>query len=117
MTDPRFDVGDRVVDTEQPEDERGVAVVLDADAGRADAAYIEALDATVADVNDCPPDDRVVTVAFERWLAAHVPEYDEYDGDDFGDRLDAFLDMWGIPSQSYDYPESRLAPAPDPDDD
>lgn len=110
MTDsPRFDIGDRVVDLRADEPEP--MYVLDPDRGRANEIYIDALEATVAEVNpEYPADDRVVACVHRSWLEHNVGDrWETWRDDRFAARLREFADEWSLSIRSYDYPESRLA--------
>lgn len=111
MTDaPRFEVGEEVLDRE--DDEPDTMIVLDPERGRAEEVYIDALDATVADVNpDHPRADRVVSCVPTTWLEHHAgQQWTDWDRTSFPAKLRAFVDEWRIPLRAYDYPESRLEP-------
>ena len=102
-------VGDVVIDRES-EDEAARLIVLDASRGRAGEVYIEALDASVADVNaEYPTDDPVVECVHEEWLERHAGnQWEDWDPAAFADQLEAFVAEWNIPLSTYDYPASRL---------
>lgn len=105
---PRFAVGDEVIDSDA--DEPGEMIVLDPDRGRADETYIEALEATVADVNpDYPPDDRVVECIHEEWLVHNAGKvWQGWPRDEFPQRLREYAREWSLTPRTYDYPEDRL---------
>lgn len=106
----KFKVGERVFDRE--DDDRDSMIVLDANVGRADDVTVEidGVEETVAELNpDYPPQDPVVRVVFVSWLDAHVPGWKEWDDTQmFGRTLREYADEWGVPLETYDYPESRL---------
>lgn len=104
-----FHVGDLVVDRES-EDEEARLIVLDPDRGTAAEVYIEALDASVADVNSgYPADDPVVECVHEEWLERHAgDQWGDWGPTSFPERLAAFVAEWNIPLKTYDYPACRL---------
>lgn len=107
-----FQVGDIVIDQEGDEETR--LVVLEVNCGDAVDVYIESLDATVAEVNEnYPPNDSVTMCVHVEWLDRHIgSDWEQWDADSFVANLDAFLETWSIPRQTYAYPESRLATPP-----
>lgn len=105
---PRFAVGDEVLDREA--DEPGTMIVLDPDRGRADATHIEALEATVAEVNpDYPTDDRVVECIHAEWLVHNAGKaWRQWPREAFPERLRQYAREWSLTPRTYDYPEGRL---------
>lgn len=104
----RFDIGDLVADRDA--EEGSCLVVLDPDRGQADAVYIPALEATVADVNPAyPPDAPVIGCVHVEWLDRHAgARWRRWRGPSFPDRLHAYVREWRIPLTTYDYPADRL---------
>ncbi len=103
----RFRVGQRVRDRDT--DEEVELVVLDPDRGDADAVHIDAIDRTVAAVNEeYPADDRVIECVHVEWLDRHVEDWEAWDRNTFPERLRGYTDEWSLPLRTYYYPESRL---------
>lgn len=98
-----FEQGDRVVDRDDESDGRDPAVVIELPTDPAYAYEIEAINASVADVNpDYPASAPVATVAFvsaldkiTNWRVAAAGA------------LPAVCEEWGV--QTYAYPVPRLA--------
>lgn len=108
-----FHAGAHVTDRE--DDDADPMLVLDPNVGPADQVDIDDLNATVADVNEhYPADDPVVRVVFVSWLDRHVPGWTDWRTDrQFAETLRDYADDWGVPLETYDYPESRLCVAVD----
>lgn len=109
-TSPRFGVGEKVVDADA--DEPGVMIVLDPDRSRADKVTIDALEATVAEVNSSyPADDRVVECIHEEWLERNAgKQWPNWPRSEFPQHLWTYAREWSLSPRTYDYPESRLEP-------
>jgi hypothetical protein len=99
-----LDAGDRVIDRDADPDDQNPAIVVELPEEPAYAYEIDAINATVADVNpDYPASGPVATVAFERslndvldnWRIAAV------------EALPAVCEEWEV--QTYTYPVARLA--------
>lgn len=127
MTDAvlAYSPGDLLVDRDADPDERGSVVVLryprneDDEPTMAANHEIASLGRSVAEVNqDYDPSEWVVEVAFEGWLDSHVPEWrallrDAREvGRAFYESLADYCAEWGVPKQTYTYPEARLTPRP-----
>lgn len=111
---PRFNVGDRVIDTDA-EDETTL-IVLNPDRGQASTVRISALDTTVAAVNpEYSPQDRVVECIHETWLERHASrQWMQWPDEAFPERLHEFASKWRLQVQTYDFPEGRLEPVSEP---
>lgn len=107
----KFRPGERVTDREAEDEDQ--MVVLDPNVGAADDVTVEidGVEKTVAELNpEYPPQDPVVRVVFVSWLDSHVPGWREWDNEQlFSRTLRDYAEEWGVPLQTYDYPESRLA--------
>ena len=99
-----LDVGDRVIDREQAPDRRSPAVVVQLPDEPASEYYIDAVDQTVAALNDeYPADSQVASVAFESDLNRSVPEW----------RRRPAAELVTEPITLYTYPVGRLKPIGD----
>lgn len=107
----RFLPGDRV--TDRTDDGRPSMRVLYAREETADEVYIEAIGATVHEVNrDCDPQEPVYQVVFESDLDSLVPDWEDWPERAIQSRLKAFCLEWKVPVRSYAYPSSRLVAKP-----
>lgn len=107
------DVGARVIDREEP-DEQTVAIVVDTHPTEwAVDRYLPALEATVAELNpDYDDEAPVVTVAFPEDLAAAGIDVDELRAQDALEHLRHITQTPDV--RTYDYPADRLRLAPEP---
>lgn len=103
-----FRVGDLVRDRE--DEASDPMVVLDPARGPAESVYIDALDATVAEVNEAvPPDDPVIRCVHKAWLDRNVGEaWTSWSPEEIPDQLRSFAEEWSLEVPGYDYPASRL---------
>lgn len=109
-TQAEYHAGETVRDNAAEEDVR--MVIVDPERGRAEAVFVGARDASVAELNPTvPPDDPVVSCVHEDWLNRHVgDQWKQWKRETFVERLTAFAERWGLQLKTYDYPVSRLRP-------
>jgi hypothetical protein len=108
-------VGDRVVDREQPTEDRSPALVLELPDETANERYIAAIGETVAGVNpDYPADSPIALVAFVDNLDRDASGWHEYPPDELREEIDRL----GLGVTLYTYPIGRLHRLePDDEDD